>query len=148
MFLHFGHVIANHSSIKYQSSLPEGDVDHTRVWQIFRGQMKSHQELCAAKHQKDNLRRRRWRMHRQFTAVTLLQVQLTPTQSTGSYNCPLSHVPVCLHYLISYPKTSGLPLDKTMQRFAGHQLSAVCLLYPMFSCCSHSRCWLSALHCQ
>lgn len=46
----------------YQESLPVGNVDSTRCWESFTGQMKTHQELCNAKYPDNNLGRR-GRMH-------------------------------------------------------------------------------------
>lgn len=116
----------------YQSSLPEGNVDCTRIVQNFTGQMKSHQDLCTAKDCNDNLRRRRGRMDGTDSRITVCSGSLS--------------VCVCIYYLC-YPKTSGLFLEEAMQGLAGHQNLLVCLLTPIFSCRSLSTRGLGALHC-
>lgn len=59
----FSAVTTKQLSITYQKSLPEGSVDYARRWQNLTGQLNSHQELCTAKKQKNNLERRRERIH-------------------------------------------------------------------------------------
>lgn len=61
----------------YQSSLPEGNVDCTRIVQNFTGQMKSHQDLCTAKDCNDNLRRRRGRMDGTDSRITVCSGSLS-----------------------------------------------------------------------
>lgn len=99
------------SRVIYQKPLPEGDVDCTRISNSFTGQMKAHQELCAAANRNNNLGRRRGRVdlsayftvHRSpHTFITVVAV--LPQDFLALFG--QSDAEVCW-----YSATFGLPLE-------------------------------------